>query len=220
MGDSITSMIMDPDLQELIDSIVDDHPELAKDRTLLSQFLSVKDNAENAVQVFKYLNLVRAGGLLSKMESVLSAFSLPPGVSELTFIVDTLIEIGKANRTLVEYVGQKAYAYGVTSWAFQHAPVNIPRADYDSVLTSTQGTLRAPAAALEWTRMRDAAIRGMILRCFDNRIPETVFKRLLQFRFRHEPNLLAKAIFAGLGATLKQTDRSVRDLYFKVNYPD
>ena len=42
----------------LIESIVNDHPDLARDRTLLVQFMNAKGWVEESLQVFEYLNLL------------------------------------------------------------------------------------------------------------------------------------------------------------------
>jgi hypothetical protein len=181
--------------KDLIDSIVRDHPALANDRTLLKQFLDAKGWVEDSLQVFEYLNVIREGGLLMRLQSALSAFSFP-GLSEVVFIIDTLAKIGEANLYAVRMLGQKAYAYGATAWAFRHPMPPLPSGDAQK-LRQWSGERHVRVGEAEWNRMGEAAMTALLRRCTQQRIPSGDFKLLLQLSFDNQPGTLAKAVYRG-----------------------
>jgi hypothetical protein len=193
----------------LIDSLVSDHPELARERTLLVQFLNVKGWAENALQVFEYLNLDRAGGVLARVQDALSMFSFP-GLSEVAFIVDTLAMIGEANLYAVRMLGRKAYAYGVTAWAFEHPMPALPAADA-AKLRQWSSERRVRVGAGEWARMGEAAMMAMLRRCTENRIRSADFKLLVRMSFQNQPRLLAQAVYQGLQTGMTDFERGAHE---------
>lgn len=201
--------------QRLIDSIVQDHPELARERTLLVRFMDAKGWAEDALQVFECLNLVRAGGLLARLQGVLSMFSVP-GLSEVAFIVETLEKIGEANLYAVRMLGQKAYAYGVTAWAFEHAMPPLPAADAEK-LREWSSEERVQVGAAEWVRMGEAAMTAMVRRCAAERIPSSDFKLLVQMSFE-QPRPFAEAIYRGFEEGMTAFDRGAHES-LRCNYP-
>jgi hypothetical protein len=190
--------------KDLIDSIVRDHPALANDRTLLKQFLDAKGWVEDSLQVFEYLNVIREGGLLMRLQSALSAFSFP-GLSEVVFIIDTLAKIGEANLYAVRMLGQKAYAYGSTAWAFRHPMPPLPSGDAQK-LRQWSGERHVRVGEVEWNRMGEAAMTALLRRCTQQRIPSGDFKLLLQLSFDNQPGTLAKAVYRGfeVGTTFER----------------
>jgi hypothetical protein len=203
-----SSILSAAEKERLVDSIVNEHPELARDRTLLSQFLAAKGYVEDALQVFEYLNLVKAGGMLARLQSAVGFLSVP-GLSELAFIIDTLCIIGNANRYAVQILGHKAHAYGVAAWAFQHPLPSLPQRDAEKLRQWVSGAHRAELGAAEWVEMRDSAVRAMILRCAQNRIQAADFKLLVRLSFSNQPKELALALFKGFEATMTRWERDV-----------
>lgn len=192
---------------ELIDEIVNDHPELARNRTMLVQFLDAKGWADNAVQVFKYLNLVKSGGMLARLEGVLSTLSYP-GLAEIAFIVETLEQIGQANLYAVKMLGKKAYAYGVTAWAFQHVMPALPAADAQK-LREWSHDRRVEQAAAEWHKMGEAAMLAMTRRCTYERIYSSLFKEWMRSSFHNHPKELAESIYRGFEVGMTAFERGV-----------
>jgi hypothetical protein len=204
---------------ELIESLISEHPELARDRTLLKRFLDWKGHADNVITVFEYLGMIKTGGLLAKLKSALGRFSVP-GLSEVLFIVDTLCDIGKANLTAVKYFGHKAYAYGVTAWVFGHKPPPPPKKDLEKLQQWISGDRRSKRAEEEWVKMRDAAIIAMIRRCTYNRIPSRLFKDWLRMKYEHQPKKLAQTIYTAFEATMSLTPfEKEAHAKLKCNYP-
>ena len=203
--------------QQFIETIIREHPELARDRTMLKQFLHYKGRAGDILQAFEYLNLVKSGGMLARLQGVLARFSVP-GLAELMFIIDTLCQISAANRYAVKLLGYKAYAYGVTSWAFRHQPPPAPKADLDKLREWISGERRAALGAEEWTKMRDAAITAMTRRCAKHKIQAADMKWIIRHRFRNQPRKLAGAVAAGFQATMTSFES---EAYGKlpINYP-
>jgi len=201
--------------KDLIDSIVRDHPALANDRTLLKRFLDAKGWVDDALQVFEYLNVIREGGLLMRLQSALSAFSFP-GLSEVAFIIDTLARIGEANLYAVRMLGQKAYAYGATAWAFQHPMPPLPFGDAQK-LRQWSGERHVRLGEAEWSRMGEAAMTALLRRCTQERIPSGDFKLLLRLSFDNQPSTLAKAVYRGfeVGTTFERDVHST----LVCNYP-
>jgi hypothetical protein len=184
--------------KDLVESIIRKHPALGNDRTLLKRFLDAKGWIEDSLQVFEYLNVIREGGLLMRLQGALSAFTFP-GLSEVAFIIDTLAKIGEANLYAVRMLGQKAYAYGATAWAFQHPMPPLPYGDAQK-LRQWSGERHARLGEAEWNRMGEAAMTALLRRCTRQRIPSGDFKLLIQLSFDKQPTVLAKALYRGFEA--------------------
>lgn len=187
--------------QQLIETIIREHPELARDRTLLKQFLHYKGRTGDVLQTFEYLNLVKPGGMLGRLQRVLTRFSVP-GLAELMFIIETLCQISASNRYAVKILGYKAYAYGVTSWAFCHKPPPAPNADLDKLREWISGEHRAALGAKEWVEMRDSAITAMTRRCAKLKIKAADMKWIIRHQFKNQPKKLAGAVAAGFQTTM------------------
>ena len=185
----------DEERNKFIDSIIEEYPPFANERTLLKRFLDIKGYVENSLQVFKYLNLVREGGLLMRLGGVLSTLSFP-GLSEVAFLIDTLFKIGEANLYAVRMLGQKAYAYGATAWAFGDSMPPLPSGDAEK-LREWSGERRLKLGEAEWNRMGEAAMTALLRRCTEERLPSGYFKLLIQLSFERQPAALAKAIYSG-----------------------
>ena len=206
-----------PERNKLIDSIINDHPLLARDRTLLVRFMEAKGWVDDALQVLDYLNLVRPGGLLARLQSLLSSLSFP-GLSEIAFIIETLTRIGEANLYAVQMLGRKAYAYGVTSWVFEQPMPPLPAADA-AKLRQWSSERRVKLGEAEWRRMGDAARTAMLRRCAQEGIHSADYKLLVRLTFSNDPRSLAEAVYrgfeAGMTAFEKDAQRSLR-----CNYPN
>ena len=205
------------DQDRLIQSIINDHPELARDRPFLARLINAKGFTEDSLKVFKYLNLIKPGGYLAKAQAALTRLSLP-GISEVLFILDTLHDIGKANLAAVDILGRKAYAYGVTAWAFRHSPPPVPPRDLELLSQWISGERRAALGAIEWVKMRDAAITAMNRRCASLRIYAADFKLLLRLRYEENPQKLARAIYTGFVASASTFDREAHEA-LSCDYP-
>lgn len=203
--------------EELLDAIIQQHPELARERTLLVQFLNAKGWAETTLEVFGYLNLIKAGGVLARLQGILGALSLP-GLSELCFIIDTLEKIGGANLYAVRMLGRKAYAYGATAWTFGHAMPPLPAADARR-LEQWQGARRASLGAAEWRQMGDSAMTAMLRRCIEGRIHAADFKLLVRLSANNQPKLLAGSIYRGLQAGMSRFEQEAHET-LRCDYPD
>ncbi len=201
---------------EMIESIIREHPALARERTLLARFLEAKGWADDALQVFEYLNLIREGGMLMRLQSILSALSFP-GLSEIAFIIETLSRIGEANLYAVRLIGQKAYAYGATAWTFQHPMPPLPSGDAQK-LRQWSGQHRVQLGQAEWNRMGEAAMTALLRQCTSARIRSGDFKLLLTISCNHQPAALARAIYDGFEAATT-FERGVHQT-LKCSYPN
>ncbi|MBN1568467.1 MAG: hypothetical protein JXA73_11530 [Acidobacteria bacterium] len=190
--------------KNLVDLIVRDYPALANDRTLLKRFMDAKGWVEDSLKVFEYLNVIREGGMLMRLQGALSALSFP-GLSEIAFIIETLAKIGEANLYAVRMLGQKAYAYGATAWAFRHPMPPLPYADAQK-LRQWSGERKVKLGEAEWSRMGEAAMTALLRRCTQQRIHSGDFKLLIQLSFDNQPTQLAKAIYRGfeVGTTFER----------------
>jgi hypothetical protein len=178
-----------------IDSIVREYPAFANDRTLLRKFLDAKGWVEDSLKVLKYLNVVREGGMVMRLQTALGAFSIP-GLSEVAFIIETLAKIGEANLYAVRMLGQKAYAYGATAWAFNHPMPPLPSADAQKIRQWSGGRHERLGQA-EWSRMGEAAMTALLRRCTQEHIHSGDFKLLIRLSFENQPTSLAKAVYRG-----------------------
>lgn len=171
---------------------------------------------DNALKVFGYLNLIRAGGLLARLQSALSMLSFP-GLSELALIVETLSRIGEANLYAVRMLGRKAYAYGVTAWAFEQAMPPLPAGDAEK-LRQWSSERRVQLGVAEWIRMGEAAMTAMLMRCVEARIQSSDFKLLLRLSCQNQPRLLAEAVYRGFEAGMTSFEQGAHES-LRCNYP-
>jgi len=140
-----------------------------------------------------------------------------PGLSEVAFIVETLTKIGEANLYAVRLLGQKAYAYGVTAWAFEHDMPVLPAEDATK-LREWSSEHRVQVGACEWTRLGEAAMTAMLRRCTYHKIPSSDFKLLVRVTFRNQPKPLAEAIYRGFEAGMTDFGRGAHHS-LRCDYP-
>ena len=140
-----------------------------------------------------------------------------PGVSEIAFIVETLERIGDANLYAVRMLGKKAYAYGVTAWAFQDPMPPLPADDAEK-LRQWADERHVQLGAAEWFQMGQAAMMAMLRACTAGRIQSGDFKLLLRLRFQNQPKLLAESIYRGFESEMTAFERGAHES-LRCDYP-
>jgi len=175
-------------MQKLVDAV-------GADRGIdITELVKIFSTASRFVKLFR--DLTPLGGFLT-------AVSVPAQ------ILSSLRDIGQADLLGIQFLGHKAYAYGVTAWAFRETPPEVPAADLQKLRSWVSGESRVEHAKKIWPQMRDAAVQAMDRASIDDGIPVKYAQMLVSARFDNDRKKLACAVYAAFETGLTPAQREM-----------